>query len=89
MEHRHPQVLAHRRTGGGAAGPTAIENWGADKNAPTAISPPGLAQAGGHLAASQQFGNASRTDVFVVSTDGATEVLWVQGGGGWNGPAAL
>jgi hypothetical protein len=58
-------------------------------NGPIAISPPGLAQAGGHLAASQQFGNASRSDVFVVSTNGATEVLWVQGGGGWNGPVAL
>jgi hypothetical protein len=58
-------------------------------NGPLAISPTGRAEAGGHLAASQQFGDANRTDVFVVTSDGATKVLWVQGGGSWNGPLAI
>jgi hypothetical protein len=53
---------------------------------PLAISPTGLALAGAGLAASPQFGVPNQTDVFVVDTTGATQVVWVQGGGAWNGP---
>jgi hypothetical protein len=60
-------------------------NW----NGPLPISQTGLAEAGGHLAASQQFNDASRTDVFSVANDGTTQVLWVRAAGSWNGPLPL
>jgi subtilase family serine protease len=60
-------------------------NW----NGPAAISPTGLAPAGAHLAVSNQFGTSNQTDVFVVGSNGAVQVLWVNGGGAWNGPAAI
>jgi hypothetical protein len=56
---------------------------------PLAISPPGIAPAGAHLAASPQFGIPNQTDVFLVANGGATEVLWVQGAGNWNGPLGI
>ncbi len=55
---------------------------------PLAISPPGLAPPGARLAASNQFGIPNQTDVFVVGTNGAVQVLWVQGAGAWKGPLA-
>ncbi len=64
-------------SGGGA--------WGG----PLAISPAGLAPAGAGVAASNQFGLPNQTDVFVVGTNGATQVDWVQGGGAWHGPLAI
>ena len=60
-------------------------NW----NGPLAISPPGLAPPGAHLAVSNQFGLPNQTDVFVVDNNGASDVLWVQGAGNWNGPLGL
>lgn len=75
---------------GGDGSAQALWVQGAGRwNGPLAISRTGLAEAGGHLAASQQFNDANRTDVLVVSTDGATQVLWVQGAGSWNGPLVL
>ncbi len=56
---------------------------------PLAISRPGLALAGAHLARPRQFGIPNQTDVFVVGSNGATDVLWVQGAGSWNGPLAI
>jgi hypothetical protein len=64
-------------TGGGA--------W----NGPLAISAPGLVPPAARLAASNQFGLPDRTDVFVVGTNGAVQVLWVDGGGAWNGPLGI
>src|SRR5439155_21784172 len=59
-------------------------NW----NGPLAISPPGLAPPGAHLAVSNQFGLPNQTDVFVVDNNGTAQVLWVQRAGNWNGPLA-
>ncbi len=56
---------------------------------PLAISGPGLAPAGAHLAASPQFGVPNQTDVFVVGNNSATQVLWVAGAGNWNGPLGI
>jgi hypothetical protein len=57
---------------------------------PMAISRPGLAAPGTELAASNQFGIANQTDVFVVDkTTGTIQVLWVQGGGTWQGPLTI
>src|SRR5207302_683601 len=53
---------------------------------PSVISPAPLAPPGSPLAASQQLGVPNQTDVFQVATNGATQVLWVQGAGKWNGP---
>ncbi|HEX4540133.1 MAG TPA: hypothetical protein VH112_07780, partial [Acidimicrobiales bacterium] len=62
---------------------------GSSWHGPLAISPTGLAPAGAGLAASNQFGISNQTDVFVVATNGATQVMWVQGGGNWHGPLAI
>jgi hypothetical protein len=56
---------------------------------PLIISPPGLAPPGSPLAASQQLGVPNQTDVFQVASNGATQVLWVQGAGKWNGPMGI
>jgi hypothetical protein len=58
-------------------------------NGPLAITPPGLAPAGAHLAASNQFGIPNQTDVLVVANGGAMQVIWVQGAGRWNGPLGI
>src|SRR5205823_1697356 len=62
---------------------------GGQWHGPLAVSPPGLAPAGAGLAASNQFGISNQTDVFVVGTNGATQVMWVQDGGQWHGPLAV
>jgi hypothetical protein len=59
--------------------------WGG----PLAITKTGFADSGVALAASNQFGISSQTDVFVVGTDGATHVSWVEGGGTWDGPLQI
>jgi hypothetical protein len=41
------------------------------------------------LVASPQLGVANQTDVFQVSSNGTTEVLWVHGAGTWNRPLAI
>ncbi|WP_080413483.1 hypothetical protein [Burkholderia ubonensis] len=58
-------------------------------NGPAPISPPGLFPAGAAVAASNQFGISDQTDVFAVSSNGALHVAWVNGAGGWNGPAPI
>ena len=54
-----------------------------------AISPLGSVSPGAELAASQQFGVSNQTDLFSVSTLGAVQASWVQGGGAWQGPLAV
>jgi hypothetical protein len=56
---------------------------------PLAISAPGFAPAGSHLAVSQQFGIPNQTDVFVVGANGAIDVFWVEGAGTWHGPRPI
>jgi hypothetical protein len=56
---------------------------------PMAISPPGLAPPGAHLAVSRQFGTPNQTDVFVVDNTGTIKVVWVDGAGTWQGPLAI
>ncbi|WP_345331412.1 hypothetical protein [Mucilaginibacter defluvii] len=56
---------------------------------PAALSPAGFTSPGAGITASQQFGAGAQTDVFVVGNNGALNVLWVGGGGAWNGPAPL
>jgi hypothetical protein len=58
-------------------------------NGPLAISSQNLAPAGAHLAVSPQVGVPNQTDVFVVDTNGALRVTWVQGAAKWNGPLAI
>ncbi len=60
-------------------------NW----NGPLGITPGGTAPAGATLAVSNQFGIPNQTDVFVVANGGSTRVSWVDGAGGWNGPAPI
>jgi hypothetical protein len=57
-------------------------------NGPLQIGPPGLADSGGVIAASQQFW-FNQTDVFVVDTNGQLNVFWVVGEGSWNGPLQI
>jgi hypothetical protein len=75
----------------GTDGATKV-SWvqgGRSWHGPLGISKPGLAPPGASLAASNQFGIPDQTDVFVVGTDGATGVSWVQGGGVWHGPLGI
>jgi hypothetical protein len=58
-------------------------------NGPMPLSPTGVAPSGSGLAASNQFGIPDQTDVFVVGSDGAIRVLWVDGAGAWNGPSPM
>jgi hypothetical protein len=63
-------------------------------NGPQKIGPAGFASQGAFLAASNQFGVAGQTDLFVVNQTGTNApgwpvVCWVGDGGSWNGPKAL
>jgi polygalacturonase len=58
-------------------------------NGPVKIGPAGFAPAGLGLAASQQFGANSQTDVFLVDRNGQVNVFWVQREGPWNGPVKI
>ena len=58
-------------------------------NGPAKIGPTGLANPGAPLAASQQFGIANQTDVFVVGKNGQLNVFWVDGVGAWGGPEGI
>ena len=58
-------------------------------NGPVKIGPTGLANPGAPVAASQQFGIASQTDVFVVGKNGQLNVFWVDGVGAWGGPGTI
>jgi hypothetical protein len=74
--------------GDGATRVSSVQGAGAWQG-PQAITPTGTAPAGAVLAASQQFGIANQTDVFVVDNFGATRVSWVQSAGTWSGPLAI
>jgi hypothetical protein len=57
-------------------------------NGPVRISPQGFAPQGAAVTASLQFG-LNQTDVFVVDHGGAVNVIWVVGGGAWDGPVPI
>jgi hypothetical protein len=57
---------------------------------PTKIGPPGFASPGAGIAASQQYGIANQTDVFVVDKTGQLNAFWIEGAGNaWHGPLAI
>ena len=58
-------------------------------NGPQPISAQGFAPPGAYVAASEHFGVPGQTDVFVVGSDGALSVCWVDDYGTWNGPVPL
>jgi hypothetical protein len=58
-------------------------------NGPGRISPTGLAPVGAHPVVSQQYGIPNQTDVFVIDDNEVAQVIWVQGGGQWNGPLTI
>ena len=56
---------------------------------PGRLGSAGIYAPGAIIAASQQFG-LTQTDVFAVARDGAVmNLMWVDGGGAWQGPGAL
>lgn len=58
-------------------------------NGPVKIGPAGLANPGAPVAASQQFGISTQTDVFVVDKSGKLNVFYVDGVGAWGGPVGI
>jgi hypothetical protein len=48
------------------------------------VSAPGLAPPGAAVATSAQYGVADQTDAFVVGRNGAVDLLWDNGAGGWH-----
>ncbi len=56
---------------------------------PLPIGASGFAPGGSPVAASQRFGVANQTDVFVVDNDGQLNVFSVQGAGTWSGPVTI
>jgi hypothetical protein len=62
-----------------ATGPSA---W-----ATAALTAAGFAPPGAAIATSPQYGVAGQTDVFVTGADGAVELLWASGAGGWHSTA--
>ena len=77
------QLTAFTVHGGGAWGP-AVK-----------IGKPGHYAIKSHISASQQFGIANQTDLFIVNQNGQLNVYWAHGSGAWSpdpvlvGPAAL
>jgi hypothetical protein len=55
---------------------------------PVAMTNPGIAPAGSAVAVANQ-GTTNQLDAFVVDNSGAMQVLWVIGGGQWQGPVRL
>ncbi|MGA1826827.1 M12 family metallopeptidase [Microbacterium sp.] len=55
---------------------------------PVGLTPVGAAPAGAALALAHQGGD-NQLDVLFVDTDGVINVMWVQGGGAWQGPVGL
>jgi hypothetical protein len=63
-------------------------------NGPLKLGPKNTAAPGAVVAASQQFGIADQTDVWVINQNGTNApgwpvVFWVDGAGQWGGPKAL
>jgi hypothetical protein len=73
--------------GGGNAG------YGPGTNRATQLSQVSIAPPpspiGAPVVASPQLGVPNQTDVCVVANGGATQVSWVDGAGGWNGPMSI
>ena len=70
-----------------------VQNTGA-WNGPLKLGPKNTAAPGAVVAASQQFGVADQTDVWVINQNGTNApgwpvVFWVDGAGQWSGPKAL
>jgi hypothetical protein len=55
---------------------------------PVRLTNPGFAPAGAAVAVGHQT-TTNQLDAFVVDSNGALQVLWVTGGGQWQGPARL
>jgi hypothetical protein len=64
-----------------------VDNAGA-WNGPGKIGPANIANPGGFLAASRQFG-LNQTDVFLVDKNGQLNVYWVDNAGAWQGPGKI
>ncbi|HEY2392825.1 MAG TPA: hypothetical protein VGK22_16740 [Candidatus Angelobacter sp.] len=64
-----------------------VDNAGAWQG-PGKIGPQGIANPGGFLTASRQFG-LNQTDVFFVDKNGQLNVCWVVGAGAWQGPGKI
>jgi hypothetical protein len=64
-------------------------NGGGLWKGPHRLTPEGMAPPGAWLAASPQWGVDAQTDVFFVDNRGGLNVLWVHGGGAWNGPVRI
>jgi len=58
-------------------------------NGPETIGPAGIADGGGFIATSQQFGANQQTDVFFLDKNGQLNVFWVNGAGTWGGPQKI
>jgi hypothetical protein len=63
-------------------------------NGPRSLGPVGLASSDAFVAASQHFGEADQTDVFLLSETGTNgpgwpTLMWVRRAGPWGGPVAL
>jgi hypothetical protein len=68
----------------------ATSGSGADGwNGPVGISPPEIVPAGGNMVANGQVGVANQLDVLFVGNNGALNVMWVVGGGTWQGPVGI
>jgi hypothetical protein len=64
-----------------------VDNAGAWQG-PGKIGPAGIAEPGGFLCASRQFG-LNQTDVFFVDKNGQLNVCWVDNAGAWQGPGKI
>lgn len=66
-----------------------VQGVGKWSEQPVLISAKDFAPGGAPLAASQRFGVANQTDVFLVDNDGQLNVFSVQGRGNWSGPVKI
>ena len=66
-----------------------VQGAGRWSEQPAPISAKDFAPGGAPVAASQRFGVANRTEVFLVDNDGQLNVFSVQGTGNWSGPAKI
>lgn len=65
-----------------------VDNAGA-WGGPVAISSPGIAPPGAHIAVSQQFGASNQTDAFLIDNNGQLNVFYVNSAGSWQGPVKI
>jgi hypothetical protein len=62
---------------------------GANWTGPQTIRPGNAGPSGAKLAASQHFGTANQTDLFVVDPAGQLSMFWAVGSGAWKGPQPI